>query len=56
MAKKEITQEEIVEAIADMWKLLTEKQRTLVANHLEVRQYKKHQIVYAEGEIGRAHV
>ncbi len=50
MAKKEIKQEEIIEAIADMWNLLTEKQRVLVANHLEVRRYKKNQTIYAEGE------
>ena len=50
MAKKEIKQEEIIAAIADMWELLTNEQRTLVANHLEVRRYKKNQKIYTEGE------
>lgn len=50
MAKKGITQAEIIEAIADMWELLTEEQRSLVADYLEVKKYKKHQIIYAEGE------
>ena len=50
MAKKEIRQEEIIAAIADMWELLTEKQRNLVADHLEVRRYKKNQQIYVEGE------
>ena len=51
MAKKGLTQTEIIAAIADMWELLTEEQRTLVANHLEVRRYKKNQVIYAEEEI-----
>ena len=50
MAKKDIKQEEIIAAIADMWELLTEKQRNLVADHLEVRRYKKNQQIYVEGE------
>ena len=51
MAKKGLTQAEIIAAIADMWNLLTEEQRTLVADHLELRRYKKNQVIYAEGEI-----
>ena len=50
MAKKEIRQDEIITAIADMWELLTDEQRILVADHLEVRRYKKSQQIYAEGE------
>ena len=50
MAKKEIKQDEIIAAIADMWALLTEEQRNLVAEHLEIRRYKKNQVIYAEGE------
>lgn len=50
MAKKGITQVEIIAAIADMWELLTDQQRTLLADHLEIRRYKKNQVIYAEGE------
>lgn len=50
MAKKGITQAEIIAAIADMWELLTDEQRTLVADYLEIKQYKKNQVIYAEGE------
>lgn len=50
MAKKEIKQEDIIAAIADMWELLTEEQRALMAEHLEVRRYKKNQKIYSEGE------
>ncbi|MBR3858738.1 MAG: Crp/Fnr family transcriptional regulator [Bacteroidaceae bacterium] len=50
MAKKEITQAEITAAIADMWELLTDEQRALTAEHLEVKRYKKNQVIYAEGE------
>ncbi len=50
MARKGKTQAEIIAAIADMWELLTDKQRTLVANHLEIKRYKKNQVIYSEGE------
>ena len=50
MAKKVITQAEMIAAMADMWELLTDEQRTLVADHLEERRYKKNQVIYAEGE------
>lgn len=50
MAKKEIKQAEIIEAIADMWELLNDEQRALIATHLEVKRYKKNQVIYAEGE------
>ena len=50
MAKKEIKLEEITAAIDDMWQLLTDDQRGLVAKSIETRRYKKHQVIYAEGE------
>ena len=50
MAKKGLTQAEITEAIAGMWELLTDEQRSMVAEHLEIRRYKKNQVIYAEGE------
>ena len=49
MAKKGITQAEIIAGIADMWELLTEEQRTLVADYLEIKRYKKNQTIYTEG-------
>ena len=50
MAKKGIAQAEIIMAIADMWELLTNEQRTMVADYLEIKRYKKNQVIYAEGE------
>ena len=50
MAKKELSQAEITSAMVDMWALLTEEQQALVAQHLEVRRYKKNQTIYSEGE------
>ncbi len=50
MAKKGITQAEIIAAIADMWELLTDEQRSLVADYLEIKRYKKNQVIYAEDE------
>ena len=51
MAKKEIKLEEMVAAIDDMWQLLTDGQRELVAKNIEARRYKKHQVIYTEGEM-----
>ena len=50
MARKEIKQAEIIAAIDDMWQLLTDEQQELMASHLEVRRYKKNQVIYTEGE------
>lgn len=50
MAKKEVTQAEIIAAIADMWELLTDEQRILAAEHMEVKRYKKNQVIYSEGQ------
>ncbi|MBR6629577.1 MAG: Crp/Fnr family transcriptional regulator [Bacteroidaceae bacterium] len=50
MARKEIKQADIIAAIDDMWQLLTDEQQELMASHLEVRRYKKNQVIYAEGE------
>lgn len=50
MAKRVIKLSEIIAAIADMWDLLTEDQRELVTDYLEIKKYKKNQIIYQEGE------
>ena len=50
MARKETKQADIIAAIDDMWQLLTDEQQELMASHLEVRRYKKNQVIYAEGE------
>lgn len=50
MARKEIKQADIIAAIDDMWQLLTDEQQELMASHLEVRRYKKNQVIYTEGE------
>lgn len=50
MAKKEVTQAEIIAAIAGMWELLTDDQRILAAEHMEVKRYKKNQVIYSEGQ------
>lgn len=53
VAQEEITQKDIITAIADMWILLTEEQRNLVLQHMEVERYKKHQVIYREGATPR---
>ena len=52
-AQEEITQEKITAAIADMWTLLTEEQRGLVTQYMEIQRYKKHQVIYREGATPR---
>ena len=44
---------DIATALADMWELLTEEQRSLLKEHTEVARYKKHQLIYAEGHTPR---
>ena len=44
---------DIASALADMWELLTDEQRTLVMENTEVARYKKHQLIYAEGHTPR---
>ena len=48
-----ITQEEIIESIADMWTLLTDKQRNLLKQHMQIDYYKKHQVIYRENATPR---
>jgi CRP-like cAMP-binding protein len=33
-----------------MWELLTDDQRILAAEHMEVKRYKKNQVIYSEGQ------
>ena len=51
MARKELKQAEITSAIAEMWDLLTDKQREQLADNLSIKYFKKNQLIYAEGEM-----
>ena len=50
MVKKEITESEIIESIADIWKLLTDEQRATLRQNFTVQKYKKNETIYCEGE------
>ena len=50
MVKKEITESEIIESIADIWKLLTDEQRATLKQNFTVQKYKKNETIYCEGE------
>ena len=50
MVKKDITESEIIESIADMWQPLNEEQRKFLAQHFTIQRYKKNETIYCEGE------
>lgn len=51
MAKKTIGEKEIIDAISDLWELLTEEQRKLLISNFTIQTYKKNEVIYTEGEI-----
>lgn len=50
MVKKDITESEIIESIADMWQPLNEEQRKFLAQQFSIQRYKKNETIYCEGE------
>lgn len=50
MNKKSLLNQIVNEDIADMWKVLTPSEKRTVAENFTVSNYKKGQIIYAEGE------
>ncbi|MDR0976475.1 MAG: Crp/Fnr family transcriptional regulator [Prevotellaceae bacterium] len=40
----------VTELIADMWAPLTDEQRRFLVEHFQIQSYKKHEIIYYEGE------
>lgn len=50
MAKKDITESEIIESIADMWYSLNEGQRKFLVQRFTVQRYKKNETIYCEGD------
>lgn len=50
MVKKEMGKKEVIEKIAELWQLLDEKQQNYLAAHITVQSFKKHEIIYNEGE------
>lgn len=50
MVKKEITEAEIRECMAEMLHPLSEEQRVFLTSHFFVQRYKKNEIIYCEGE------
>lgn len=50
MAKKEMTEAEIIHYISDMWNPLNEEQRTFLAKNFTIQRYKKNEMIYCEGD------
>ena len=50
MISKSVFEHIITEGIPDLWKILLPEQKRIVSENLELQQYKKGQIIYAEGE------
>lgn len=50
MARKNFSRNEIIEKIVDMWQPLNAEQRRLLEKNLTLKQYKKNEYIYKEGE------
>lgn len=50
MVKTNLADYKITELIADMWAPLTEEQREFLAGQFILQTYKKHEVIYCEGE------
>ena len=48
MSKKDFTQEQAIAAISDLWELLTDEQKETLQKLIQVRSYKKNEIIYSE--------
>ncbi|MFA6873617.1 MAG: Crp/Fnr family transcriptional regulator [Bacteroidaceae bacterium] len=50
MAKKIISEDEIIDSMRELWDLLTEEQQQLLISNFTVQTFKKNEIIYTEGE------
>lgn len=50
MVKKDISKEEALAKISDLWNPLNDEQRDLLNKHLTIRTFKKNEPIYSEGE------
>lgn len=50
MISKSIFEQIVQEGIPDLWNVLESGQKRIIAQNLEIKEYKKNQIIYAEGE------
>src|SRR5574344_578796 len=50
MAKKEITDAEIINSISEMWDPLNDDQRASLARNFTIQRYKKNEMIYCEGD------
>ena len=48
--KKDFSEVEIAESIAELWYILTDEQRSYLAQHFTIQKYKKNETIYCEGE------
>ena len=48
MTKKEVTPEQAIDYISDLWELLTDEQKALMQKNISVRSFKKNEVVYSE--------
>lgn len=51
MSKNEVTPEQAIAYISDLWELLTAEQKALMQKNISVRSYKKHEVIYSEREL-----
>lgn len=46
--KGESNKEEVVKAISNLWKELTDKQRIILSDNIEIRKFKKNELIYKD--------
>ncbi|MBO7498764.1 MAG: Crp/Fnr family transcriptional regulator [Bacteroidaceae bacterium] len=51
MTKNEVTPEQAIDYISDLWELLTAEQKALMQKNISVCSYKKHEVIYSEREL-----
>lgn len=51
MSRKEVTQERAIAAISELWELLSDEQKETMQRLIQVRSYKKNEIIYSEEEL-----
>lgn len=50
MVKRDLSEKEIIESLADLWAPLNEEQRKYLLQSFTIQKYKKNETIYCEGE------
>ncbi len=51
MTKKDLSENEVLEKLSDLWEPLNEEQRSVLKDNITLHTYKKNESIYCEGEL-----